>query len=246
MGDAGEFSVMYRRWWDVVFEAAEGVLHSEEDARDAAQRVFARLWLSGEWRRIEDPERFFRYELGGEGDIVRAYGASVHPSSRELARAFEGQSLSLLTQGSISCDRVTARLLYVSVRLGEMRMYHLDGRLEWRVMLTAFHRGEMTRSHRFNACCVLRPNAVTKTTHTAVHVILRGERAYVSVREWRPGRAPPVAYETRVISARNGQEVGREAAAMAIVGAVGSELSGFAEPPTPRVVVGGMSPGSSR
>jgi RNA polymerase sigma-70 factor (ECF subfamily) len=44
----------------VVFEAAEGVLHSEEDARDAAQRVFARLWVSGEWRRIEDPERFFR------------------------------------------------------------------------------------------------------------------------------------------------------------------------------------------
>jgi RNA polymerase sigma-70 factor (ECF subfamily) len=60
MGDAGEFSAVYRRWWDVVFEAAEGVLHSEEDARDAAQRVFARLWVSGDWRGIEDPERFFR------------------------------------------------------------------------------------------------------------------------------------------------------------------------------------------
>jgi RNA polymerase sigma-70 factor (ECF subfamily) len=60
MDDAGDFTGMYRRWWDVVFEAAEGVLHSEADAHDAAQRVFARLWANGGWRRIEDPEGFFR------------------------------------------------------------------------------------------------------------------------------------------------------------------------------------------
>ena len=51
---------MYREWRHVVLEAADGVLQSEADARDAAQQVFTRLWDSGDWRRIDDPERFFR------------------------------------------------------------------------------------------------------------------------------------------------------------------------------------------
>lgn len=28
--------------------------------KDAAQQVFVRLWESGDWQRIDDPERFFR------------------------------------------------------------------------------------------------------------------------------------------------------------------------------------------
>lgn len=59
MKDAAEFAAMYRTWWHVVWEAAVGVLQSETDARDAAQQVFVRLWESGEWRRIDDPGRFF-------------------------------------------------------------------------------------------------------------------------------------------------------------------------------------------
>lgn len=59
MKDAGEFAAMYRMWRHVVLEAADAVLQSEADARDAAQQVFLRLWESGGWRQIEDPEPFF-------------------------------------------------------------------------------------------------------------------------------------------------------------------------------------------
>lgn len=54
-----DFSDLYKTWWPVVREGADGVLHSKADARDAAQQVFVRLWESGDWRRIEEPERFF-------------------------------------------------------------------------------------------------------------------------------------------------------------------------------------------
>jgi RNA polymerase sigma-70 factor (ECF subfamily) len=59
MDDVGAFAGMYRNWWHVVREAADDVLQSEPDARDAAQQVFMRVWESGDWRRIDDPERFF-------------------------------------------------------------------------------------------------------------------------------------------------------------------------------------------
>lgn len=59
MKDAAEFAAMYRMWRHVVLEAADAMLQSEADARDAAQQVFVRLWESGDWRGIDDPERFF-------------------------------------------------------------------------------------------------------------------------------------------------------------------------------------------
>ena len=50
---------MYRTGRHVVHGAADDVLQSDADARDAVQQVFTRLWESGDWRRIDDPERFF-------------------------------------------------------------------------------------------------------------------------------------------------------------------------------------------
>lgn len=41
-------------------DAAEEVLRSEADAADAAQRVFTRIWESGDYDRIKRPEHYFR------------------------------------------------------------------------------------------------------------------------------------------------------------------------------------------
>lgn len=59
MGWRAEFTSLYRRWWHVTVEGASHVLILDADAQDAAQSVFARLWASGEWSGVQDPERFF-------------------------------------------------------------------------------------------------------------------------------------------------------------------------------------------
>lgn len=67
---------MYRTWRRVVHEAADSVLQADTDARDAAQHVFVRLCESGDWRGIEDPERFF-FEGGSVGSAISTYTAAV-------------------------------------------------------------------------------------------------------------------------------------------------------------------------
>ena len=59
MGWSDEFTELYRRWWPRVGEEARRLVRSEDEARGVAQQVFTRLWESGDWRGIEDPERFF-------------------------------------------------------------------------------------------------------------------------------------------------------------------------------------------
>lgn len=56
MGWSEDFTALYRRWWPRVREEARKLLGSEGEAGDAAQQVFARLWESGDWLGIEDPE----------------------------------------------------------------------------------------------------------------------------------------------------------------------------------------------
>lgn len=55
------FAELYHRWMPVVRSSALELLGSEDDAEDAAQDVFARLWRngSGSWRSIHSPSQFF-------------------------------------------------------------------------------------------------------------------------------------------------------------------------------------------
>lgn len=59
MGWSEEFTELYRRWWPRVREEAHRLLGAEEEAGGVAQQVFTRLWESGDWRGIENPEPFF-------------------------------------------------------------------------------------------------------------------------------------------------------------------------------------------
>ena len=60
MQDTRGFTEFYRRWWDLVWSTAVQVLGCHDEASDAAQRVFVRLWGHGAWRGIQDPARFLR------------------------------------------------------------------------------------------------------------------------------------------------------------------------------------------
>lgn len=70
MGWRDEFTELYRRWWPRVREEAYRLIRSEDEAEDVAQQVFARLWESGDWRGIENPERFF-IRSAGNGALTR-------------------------------------------------------------------------------------------------------------------------------------------------------------------------------
>lgn len=56
----GDFGTLYRRWWRTAHDAAVALLGSRDEAEDAAQRVFLRLWASGTWDGIASPGRYFR------------------------------------------------------------------------------------------------------------------------------------------------------------------------------------------
>lgn len=59
MTHSADFTRLCQSWWDVVCRAAFHVLQCDDDAQDAAQRVFMRLWKSGGWRHIQRPASFF-------------------------------------------------------------------------------------------------------------------------------------------------------------------------------------------
>lgn len=59
-GESDQFAFLYRTYWSVVCEEAGKMLDSEADAVDVAQRVFQRLWVSGEWHGIVNRPGFFR------------------------------------------------------------------------------------------------------------------------------------------------------------------------------------------
>lgn len=59
-GESERFAFLYESYWSGVRAEAEKVLDSEADAFDVAQRVFQRLWASGEWRGIVNRAGFFR------------------------------------------------------------------------------------------------------------------------------------------------------------------------------------------
>lgn len=58
--ESDQFAFLYQTYWPVVRAAAEKVLDSDADALDVAQRVFQRLWASGEWYGIVNRAGFFR------------------------------------------------------------------------------------------------------------------------------------------------------------------------------------------
>ena len=66
-----QFVDLYRKWWDVVRDEADRVLDSDADARDVAQRVFQRLFDHGNWRRIDNPDAFFRTAARNEAISLR-------------------------------------------------------------------------------------------------------------------------------------------------------------------------------
>lgn len=59
MTDTATFVRLCRTWWGGVRDAAFRALGDLDDAEDAAQRVFVRLWSGGGWSRIADPSRYF-------------------------------------------------------------------------------------------------------------------------------------------------------------------------------------------
>lgn len=59
-GQSDQFAFLYQTYWSVVRDEAEKVLKSKADALDVAQRVFQRLWASGEWHGIVNRAVFFR------------------------------------------------------------------------------------------------------------------------------------------------------------------------------------------
>lgn len=57
---AQSFTELCRQWWEPTCNTAASVLGSRDDAEDATQQVFMRVWTSGAWRKIERPGFYFR------------------------------------------------------------------------------------------------------------------------------------------------------------------------------------------
>lgn len=92
MTDTAAYTELFRAYWAVVCEAAKEVLGCDDEAEDVAQRVFMRLWNSGGWRVITQPERFFR-------------AAGRHQAFNTLRGQRRRRSLGLRAQQSLSLVR---------------------------------------------------------------------------------------------------------------------------------------------
>jgi RNA polymerase sigma-70 factor (ECF subfamily) len=57
-GDHAEFTALVERSSNFAFRVANAVLHSREDAEDAVQETFFKLYRTGAWKRMEDEKAF--------------------------------------------------------------------------------------------------------------------------------------------------------------------------------------------
>lgn len=56
----GLFDALYRDWYDYAWAIAKSILHSDDDASDAVQQVFMRLWAQPFSAYPRSPRPFFR------------------------------------------------------------------------------------------------------------------------------------------------------------------------------------------
>jgi len=57
-GDHAEFTALVERHSQFAFRVANAVLRSREDAEDAVQETFIKLYRTGAWKRMEDEKAF--------------------------------------------------------------------------------------------------------------------------------------------------------------------------------------------
>ncbi len=85
-GDVDLFEQFYRDWWEKVRSTARTLLGSDDEAQNAAQRVFARVWRTGAWRTIERPGDFFHRAAVNEALSIQRRQTRADKFSRQLAR----------------------------------------------------------------------------------------------------------------------------------------------------------------
>jgi hypothetical protein len=107
--------------------------------------------------------RYLVHEIDNDGRTIRSFGSPVQPDA-ELAREFHGQDPApIIGAGPLVCDQGRNRLMTASGRLGQVRMYDLEGNLLWQVQLGGFVRGMMRYVAAMGSCCQLGPNPRTGT-----------------------------------------------------------------------------------
>jgi hypothetical protein len=160
----------------------------------------------------------------------------VQPDA-ELAREFRGQDPApIIGAGPLVCDQRRNRLMTASGRLGQVRMYDLDGELLWQVQLEDFARETMRYSAAFGGCCQLGPNERTGTSQYVFAGVFDRDVLVVSIRTFRPREA--ARHELRHLRLDTGTEVRREASPMIVteIDAAGRWI-GYSREPFPHVRV---------
>lgn len=253
VGRGGQGPGEFRRPSDMAIDAANR-LHVLDSGND---RISIYEFVDGEPRHLTDQRRPVRaavsmctagnrrfllstsaeqmlHEIDEEGRLVRSFGTPVQPD-RELAREFRGLASGfLLTAGPISCDARNDRILFASLWTGEVRMYDPAGELVWRTPLSDFERSIMKYNERFGMCCQLGADPRTGTYVQALAAVGVDDNVVVSLRRWQDSGSR--SFETRILRAADGAEIGRVPSNMILTAVLrNGEHIGFANSPFPHV-----------
>jgi hypothetical protein len=237
-------AVDWRNWLHVldpgnqrisIYRLMDGTARHIADQRSSVPRPVA-MCAAGTRRFLLSLSReALIHEIDSDARSIASWGEPVvlnAPNPREAT----GQDLAfLLNDGKISCDSISGKLAYASMRTGEVRLYTLDGMLVWRTYLGDFHRIRISVSERLGACCTFSPDPRSGIVHEVAGVSLDSGELILSLRRIREDE---VRYEIRILDGAEGMEVRRFPSDHIAAGRLpDGRWFGYAQEPFPRVVI---------
>lgn len=206
---------------------------------DAPQVRGYNLCVLGHRRYVVLPdEKAVIHEVGRDGSGVRSFG-EPEPLDRETERELSAHVpvlRALSNRGPLHCDSNSDTVLLLSERLPLVRAFSSDGEPLWRMTLEDYHRVRW-ESGRGGRGVRMAPDPGSGSAHTgrAITTDAAG-RVIVTLHEGSLAD-PDGRLETRVLSSRDGEEVGRTPVPMTITAVQDGRFYGYSEQPFPRVLV---------
>ncbi len=184
-----------------VFTLGDDGVHHVTDQRAPPGSV--RICAAGERRFVLTTSATHLFiEIDENGEPVGSIGAPPEPD-RDLAAEFRGAPYGyLLSPGPVACDEPSERLLYASLWTGHVRLYDMDGRLQWQMDLPGFRRVMMEYSAGAGTCCLMGIDPEVGRYDQIIAALLSDDEVLLSIRVISDG--PPTHQSCR-LNARTGE-----------------------------------------